>query len=132
MIFLPPVVLLKLQALLDLKLIGVQSLLKLQALLDLKLIGVQSNHSVEYFEGPAAPTQQDPISGSRIIRGSCIIWGSRIITALCTKTRFSFQVHSFIKSFMWCYIEAVQNHFRYQTIFEQDVNKSFPLYFSGT
>ena len=101
MIFLHPVVLLKLLALVDLRLIGVQSLLKLQALLDLKLIGVQSNHSVEYFEAPATPTQRDPISGSRIIRGSCIIWGSRIITALCIKTRFSFQVHSFIKSFMW-------------------------------
>ena len=94
MIFLHPVVLLKLQALLDLKLIGVQSLLKLQALVDLKLIGVQSNHGVEYFEGPAAPTQRDPISGLRIIRGFCIIWGFRIITAHFIKTRFSFQIVS--------------------------------------
>ena len=27
---------------------------------DKKLIGVQSNHSVEYFGGPAVPTQQFP------------------------------------------------------------------------
>ena len=94
MIFLHPVVLLKLQALLDLKLIGVQSLLKLQALLDLKLIGVQSNHGVEYFEGPAVPTQREPISGLSIIWGFCMIWVFRIITAHCIKTRFSFQIVS--------------------------------------
>ena len=62
--------------------------------MDLKLIGVQSNHGVEYFEGPAVPTQRDPISGLCIIRGFCIIWGFRIITAHFIKTRFSFQIVS--------------------------------------